>query len=73
MSLPSNHLCHEVFYVPCTCPLDVVFLPGLASPMSKCLILPIDLMDKDNSLDEDEKTGDVSVTFTANNLINCKY
>jgi hypothetical protein len=31
------------------------------------------LMDKDNSLDEDEKTGDVSVTFTANNLINCKY
>jgi hypothetical protein len=39
----------------------------LASPMSKCLILPIDLMDKDNSLDEDEKTGDVSVAFTANN------
>ncbi len=30
--LPSNRLCHEVFYVPCTCPLDVVFLPGWANP-----------------------------------------
>jgi hypothetical protein len=31
------------------------------------------LMDKDNSLDEDEKTGDVSVAFTANNLMSYKF
>jgi hypothetical protein len=30
-------------------------------------------MDEDNALDGDEKTGDVSVAFPANNLISCKY